>query len=186
LPTFRRGQTKEVVIPALSTSAEGEEKDAYLFITRKTNKEGRPFYLIETNIPIGSIYAKTYDGYVMKRDLGFYVNEVPAEWTAVMNIVYENDIVLYRGMAYPSKSAPLIYTGTSFGSDVFMKDIISGRYSLAETGKGLLDKITEVITKTEIQTREQEDSMNYLVKCGNLSASVYSYIDSKFEEVYEY
>lgn len=177
------GELKEVVIPIFSSSKEENiEKNAYLFITKKKNNEGKDYYGMETNIPINSVYAKNYDGYVMRLNTEFYKGKIPARWTSVMSIMFNKDILLYRGVAYPSKSAPIIFTGTGIGSDVRMNSIISEQTSIFDTKKSLNETVKQTLETTKAESRQQADSMLFLEKFSNMSLSLYSYIDSDIEE----
>jgi hypothetical protein len=183
----RKGEVKEIIIPGLSLSQEDDhEKDAYLFITKSKTNEGKDSYLIETNIPIGSIFASTYDGNVMILKGGFHKNQIPAGWTSVMNILPNDNILLYRGIAYPSKSAPLIFTGTGIGSDVRMNAIVSDQTTVSETASRLKNTVEQALQNTEADNQQQADSLKFLEKSTYLSLSAYSYIDSDVEEAKRY
>ena len=179
------GEVKQIVIPGLSVSQkEDDEKDAYFFITKET-RDGKEFYLVESNIPIASITdlsRRTYNGYVMRSDAGFYRNRIPARWTSIMNIMTSENALLYRGVAYPSKSAPLIFTGTGFGSDVRMDVIISEQLSISEIADNLKNAFEDAVSKAPIANQEQMESMRFLEKFTYLSLAVYSYIDSDILE----
>jgi hypothetical protein len=181
------GQAKEIIIPDLSLSEELEhEKDAYLFITKNKNNDGKDYYLVESNVPIASIYAKTYDGYIISLDAGFYKEKIPARWTSIMNVMVNNDILLYRGIAYPSKSAPLIFTGTGIGSDVRMNSIISGQSTLTEIKNQLKKTVEQALETTKPENQRQIDSMKFLEKSTDISLSAYSYIESNIEDAKQY
>jgi hypothetical protein len=183
----REGEVKEIIIPDLSLShKEGQERDAYLFITKNKTNEEQDYYLIETNIPIGSIYASTYDGYVMRLEDGFYKDKIPARWTSIMNIRTNNDIILYRGIAYPSKSAPLIFTGTGIGSDIRMNAIMSRQTTIAEISNNLKSTVEQTFQNTTIENQQKSDSMKFLEKSTYLSLAAYSYIDSNVEDAKKY
>ena len=183
----REGDVKEILIPGFSLSQEsGVERDAYLFISKSITKDGSDYYVIETNIPMASNISRIYDGYVMRIDAGFYKNKVPARWTSVMGIMVNNDILLYRGIAYPSKSAPLIFTGTGIGSDVRMNAIVSGQATIAETASQLKNNYEQALITTTAKNQQQADSMKFLEKDTCLSLAVYSYIDSDFDEAKKY
>jgi hypothetical protein len=181
------GRFKEVIIPNVSLSQEdGDEKNAYLFITKSKDNDGKYYYLIESNIPIASIYAKTYDGYVMRLNTGFYQNKIPARWTSIMRINTNNDILLYGGIAYPSKSAPLIFTGTGIGSDVRMNSIISGQSTITDVKNTLKETVEKALQTTQAENQQQIDSMKFLEKGTYISLSAYSYIDSDIDEAKKY
>jgi hypothetical protein len=181
------GQVKEIIIPNLSLSQDIEhEKNAYLFVTKNKNSDGKDFYLIESNIPMASIYAKTYNGYVISLNGGFFKNEIPARWTSIMNISINNDLILYKGIAYPSKSAPLIFTGTGIGSDVRMNSITSGESTVFEVKNGLKETVEQTLTTTKSENQLQIDSIKFLEKFTNISLSAYSYIDEDIEAAIEY
>jgi hypothetical protein len=181
------GQCKEVIIPNVSLSQEDrDEKNAYLFITKSKNNDGKYYYLIESNIPIASIYAKDYDGYVMRLNTGFYQNKIPARWTSIMRINTNNDILLYGGVAYPSKSAPLIFTGTGIGSDVHMNSIISGQSTITDVKNALKEAVEKALQNTQAENQQQIDSMKFLEKGTYISLSAYSYIDSDIEDAKKY
>jgi hypothetical protein len=181
------GDVKEIVIPSLSLSQEDDrEKDAYLFITKNKTNEGKDSYLIESNIPVGSIFSSTYDGYVMMLKEGFHKNQVPARWTSVMNILTNGNTLLYRGIAYPSKSAPLIFTGTGIGSDVRMNAIVSDQTTISETADRLKTAVEQALQNTEADNQQQAASTKFLEKGTCLSLSAYSYIDSDVEKAKEY
>jgi outer membrane murein-binding lipoprotein Lpp len=183
----REGEVKKIIIPGLSLSQEEDrEKDAYLFITKNKSNEGRDYYLIESNIPVGSISASTYDGYVMRLEAGFYKNQIPARWTSIMNIMVNGNILLYRGIAYPSKSAPLIFTGTGIGSDVRMNAIVSDQVTVSETVSRLENTVEQALQNTEADNQRQADSVKFLEKSTYLSLSAYSYIDSDSEKADRY
>ena len=181
------GDVKEMIIPGLSLSQEDEdEKDAYLFISKNKTKDDLDYYVMDTNIPIASNNSRIYDGYTMRINAGFYKDKVPARWTSVMSIMANNDILLYRGLAYPSKSAPLIFTGTGIGSDTRMNAIVSGQTTIAETASQLKSTVEQVLMKTTAENQQQADSMKFLEKDTYLSLAVYSYIDSDFDQAKEY
>lgn len=182
------GEVKQIITPGLSSiQEEGQERDAYFFITKNTNDEGHGYYSIESNIPTASIYAKTYDGYVMNRNRGFYRNKVPARWTSIMRIMTNSNILLYRGVAYPSKSAPLIFTGTGIGSDVRMNAILSDQIPLSDTAASLKSTVEKSLQKTALSSNQQQaESMRFLEKSTYLSMAAYSYIDSNTEESRRY
>lgn len=183
----REGEVKEIVIPDLSLSMEAaHEKDAYLFISKNKTNEGRNYYIIESNIPIASIYSSTYDGYEMWLDTGFYKSKIPARWTSIMNIMMNGNILLYRGIAYPSKSAPLIFTGTGIGSDARMNAIVSDQRTIAETANNLKNAVEQALQTTTADNQPQADSMKFLEKDAYLSLSAYFYIDSDFEAANKY
>jgi hypothetical protein len=183
----REGEVKEIIIPGLSLSQEDDhEKDAYLFITKNRTNEGRDYYLLESNIPVGSVFASTYDGYVMRLEAGFYENQIPARWTSIMNIAVNGNILLYRGIAYPPKSAPLIFTGTGIGSDVRMDAIVSDQVTISETASRLENTVEQTLQNTEADNQRQADSVKFLEKNTYLSLSAYSYIDSDIEKANRY
>ena len=183
----REGDVKEIIIPGFSLSQKsGVEKDAYLFIYKAKTNDLSDYYRIETNIPIASINSRIYNGYVMQIDAGFYKNIVPARWVSIMSIMFKNDILLYRGVAYPSKSAPLIYTGTGIGSDVRMNAIVSGQATIAETASQLKNTVEQALIKTTAENQQQADSLKFLEKDATLSLAAYFYIDSDFNKAKEY
>ena len=180
------GEVKEIVIPGLSSvQNDNEEHDAYFFITMNDNN-GHNYYTIESNIPISGIYARTYDGYVMDRDRGFFKNEIPARWTSIMNIKTSGSILLYNGIAYPEKSAPLIFTGTGIGSDIGMKAVLSDQSSVSEMAVNLESIVKQAIGNSSPSNQRQAESMKFLEKTTYLSMSAYFYIDSNFKESRKY
>jgi hypothetical protein len=179
----REGDVKEIIIPDLSLSKEEDhERDAYLFITKDKTKDGHDYYIIDSNIPIAGINSSNYDGYVMRLNRGFHKNQVPARWTSIMSIMFNNNILLYRGVAYPSKSAPLISTETAIGADVRMNAIISDQTTIAETSSQLNNTVVHALKNTTAENQHHADSMKFLEKSNYLSLSAYSYIDSDFAE----
>jgi hypothetical protein len=176
-----------VIIPNLSKSTKDEgEKNAYLFITKHENNDGFEYYSVESNIPISSFYGKTYDGYTMSLDLDFYKNQIPSSWTSIMSILVNNDIVLYRGIAYPSKSAPLIRTKTGIGPDSRMNEILLDKSSLVEIKNKLKEAVEEVLKNYKTDNQRQTDSTIFLEKDMNISLSAYSYLGSQFEDAKKY
>jgi vacuolar-type H+-ATPase catalytic subunit A/Vma1 len=101
-------------------------------------------------------------------------------------MVFNQDVLLYRGIAYPSKSAPLIFTGTGIGSDPNMKAIVSASSSIAETKTKLQETVESALDNTEAESQRHIDSMKFLKKDTYLSLSAYSYIDSDFEDAKKY
>jgi hypothetical protein len=181
------GQLKEIVIPNLSRSEHTDvEKNAYLFITKQKNDEGRDFYLLETNIPIKSHYSRLYDGYVVNISQGFHKNTVPLQWTSVMFIYSNNDILLYRGLAYPEKSSPLVFTGTGIGNDSRMREIYSGKSSVLEVKNRLQEATESGIKNTVPENPQQAESIKFLEKHANLSYSSYSYLCSNINDAIGY
>jgi hypothetical protein len=159
---------------------EDHERDAYLFITKGKTNNGLDCYVIDTNIPIAGIYSSNYNGYVMRLTSAFHKNQVPSRWTSVMSIMFNNNILLYRGVAYPSKSAPLISTETSIGSDVRMNAVISAQTTISETSSQLNNTVDRALKNTTAENQHHADSMKFLEKSTYLSLSAYSYIDSDF------
>ncbi|GHV93486.1 hypothetical protein AGMMS50268_39890 [Spirochaetia bacterium] len=181
------GELKEIIIPNLSLSQENDiEKNAYFFVTKTKNNEGRDYYLIESNIPINSKFAPYYDGYEINRGNGFYKNIIPASWTSVMNVFIIDDILLYRGIAYPSKSAPLFFTGTGIGSNGRMDTIISGQSTVSQVKDTLKETVDKALETTKAENQQQIDSMKFLKKNTDISLSAYSYIDSNIGDAKRY
>jgi len=185
----QKGQVKEIVIPNLSRSSDSDaERNAYLFVTRQQNSEGRYFYLLETNIPISGIYDRPYyDGYVMNLNRGFLKNEIPGSWTAIMFLHYVDNNLFYRGIAYPSKSAPLIITERGeLGLDVSMNAVISGLSTVTEVRNKLRETVAEAVRVAEPENQQEFDSIRRLEQFTYLSLSAYSYIDGIFYEAKNY
>ncbi|MCL2440991.1 MAG: hypothetical protein FWD14_04570 [Treponema sp.] len=184
----RENQVKEIIIPNLSRSIkEDSEKNAHLFITKQKNNEGRVHYLVESNIPIAGVNNMPYyDGYVMKIDSGFWKNHIPASWTSIMNLHFIGNNLFYRGIAYPSKSAPLIITDRGIGSDTRMNAVISGESTIAETKDKLKETVETAIKNTVPENQSQLHSMRFLEKTTNISLSAYSYIEGNFNEAKKY
>jgi hypothetical protein len=181
------GQLKQIIIPDLALSQDiNPEKNAYLFVTKDKNSVGRYRYRIESNIPLSSNRTKTYDGYVVSIKYGFYKNSIPAGWAFIMDVYFNKDILLYHGIAYPSKSAPLRFTGTGIGSDVNMGAIMDEQSSVSEVKKILKDVVNEALVNTETENEQQIASMKFLDKSTNISLSAYSYIDSDMEDAKKY
>lgn len=182
-------QIKEIVIPNLSKSdKEDDEKNAYLFITKRKNEDGKDYYLVESNIPISSIYARTYDGYTMKMNAGFYKEKIPGNWTSIMSLRINNDILIYRGMAYLSKSSPLIVSETMgrVVSATRMDEVLSGKSTIAQIKNKLKEEVDKILENADQKNVEQNRSLTFLKKYTNLSLSAYSYIDNTFKEAREY
>jgi hypothetical protein len=181
------GQLKEIVIPNLSKSERTDvEKNAYLFITKRKNNEKKDFYFLETNIPINSHYSRLYDGYEVNIKLAFHKNTVPSQWTSVMSVYSNNDILLYRGLAYPAKSAPLVFSGTGVGTDFYMREIYSGKSSIIEVSNNLQEAVENDIKNTVIENPQHAESIKFLEKYANLSYSAYSYLCSNINDSNRY
>jgi hypothetical protein len=184
----QEGQVKEIIIPNLSQSSKDDaEKNAYLFITKQKDDKGRYYYLLESNIPIASIYNRPYyDGYVVQLDGSFYKNKIPASWTSIMYLYLVDNNLFYRGIAYPSKSALLINTEKGIGSDARMDAIISGQSTVAEIKNKLKETVETAVKNTEPENQSHIDSIKFLEKSSNLSLSAYSYIDGNFNDAKNY
>jgi hypothetical protein len=181
------GELKQIIIPNLSLSQDIEsEKNAYLFITKNINSVGREYYRIESNIPVASSWTKTYDGYVVRLKNGFYRNTIPAGWASIIDLYFNKDILVYQGIAYPSKAAPLRFTGTGIGSDIHMASILAEQSTVSDVKNALGDTVDQAITATKIENEEQKASMKFLEKHTNVSLSAYSYIDSDMEDAKKY
>lgn len=185
----KQEEIKEIIIPNLSKSEkEDVEKNAYFFITKQKNKEGKDYYFIESNIPIAGIYAKTYDGYVIELTSGFYKEKIPASWTAIMFLRINNNNLFYRGMAYPSKSQPLI-ASDAMGriiSDFEMNSLATGTATIVEIKNKLKREVEEILKNADPENAEQTRSLTFLNKYTYLSLSAYSYIGNTFREAKEH
>jgi hypothetical protein len=186
------GELKQIIIPNLSFSQDIKEtnylseKNAYLFIAKNINSVGREYYRIESNIPVASSWTNTYDGYVVRLKSGFYRNIIPAGWAAIMNLYFNKDILVYQGIAYPSKAAPLRFSGTGIGSDIRMASILAEQSTVSDVKNALRDTVDQAITATKIENEEQKASIRFLEKYTNVSLSAYSYIDSDIEDAKKY
>lgn len=180
----KEGQVKQIIIPNLSRSNdESAEKNAYLFISKLKNQEGRSLYLLESNIPIAGVNNRPYyDGYIVKLDSSFYRNQVPARWTSIMFIYFVDNNLFYRGLAYPSKSAPLIITEKGIRSDTGMNESLSGQSTLADIKNKLKETVENIIKNTVPENQQQTDLLKFLEKNSNLSLSAYSYIDGNVND----
>jgi len=185
----REGQLKEIIIPNLSQSTDADaEKNAYLFLTRQKNSEGREYFLIESNIPIAGINDRPYyDGYVMSIDRGFWKNQIPGSWTSIMFLYFVNNNLFYRGMAYPSKAAPLVITERGdAASDIRMNAVLSGQSTLFEIKNKLKETVEASVKNATPENQQQIDSIKRLEQYTNLSLSAYSYIDGNFNDAKTY
>ena len=171
------GQVKEIVIPNLCTSDETEiEKNAYFFIAPATDGNGVQYFTVDTNIPISSVYAPpVYDGYVIRTAQKFYKNIVPGSWAAVMEIVPKDNLIFYRGIAYPRKAAPLHATETGIKADVQSVNMLTGA-SVGEIRQKLLRNFNDISTRNENNYDSQD--LDFLEKFTALSEAVYSYLDA--------
>jgi hypothetical protein len=122
----------------------------------------------------------------MNMGQGFYRNKVPARWASIMSIMINDDVVLYRGVAYPSMAAPLIFTGKGIGSDARMNSVVSGQATVSEIADTLKDTVDQVLQNTVTDNQQQADSMKFLEKSTYMSLSAYRYIDSDWEEARYY
>jgi len=185
----REGQVKEIIIPNLSQSTDADaEKNAYLFLTRQKNSEGKEYFLIESNISIAGINDRPYyDGYVMLIDRGFWKNQIPGSWTSIMFLNFVNNNLFYRGIAYPSKAAPLVITERGEAvSDIRMNAVITGQSTLLEIKNKLKETIEASVRNITPENQQQIDSIKRLEQYTNLSLSVYSYIDGNFNDAKTY
>lgn len=182
-------EVKEIVIPQLCKKedvTEENEMDGYFFIFPSTNKNGQLNYTIETNLPIASIWADTYDGYIVSLKSTFNKNQVPAGWSAIMSIEVLEDTIVYNGVAYPTKASPLQFTGTGIGSDTRLSNLTKGEKSLETIMTDLDTVVTEGIAKTPTETEEAKNSMNLLAKYKDASMSMYSYLAGNPVKAKEY
>ena len=185
----REGQVKEIIIPNLSQSTDADaEKNAYLFLTRQKNSEGREYFLIESNIPIASINNRPYyDGYIMLIDGSFWKNQIPGSWTSIMFLHFVNNNLFYRGMAYPSKAAPLVITERGdVVLDLNMTTVISGKTTVLEIKNKLKETVEASVKNATPENQQQIDSIKRLEQYTNLSLSAYSYIDGNFNDAKNY
>jgi len=187
----QHGQIKEIIIPNLSkTDKEDVEKNAYFFITKqKDNKdnEENDYYFIESNIPISSIYSKKYDGYIISLDISFYKEIIPGSWTSIMFLRTNNHYLIYRGIAYPSKSSLLIasYSMGRISADPRMDEILSGKLTITQIKNNLKDEVYKILDNNDPNNVEQTKSLAFLKKYTYLSLSAYSYIDNNFKDAKE-
>lgn len=173
-------EVKMIVIPNLSKKTENDsaeaEKDGYFFITQSKNKLGETCYKIESNIPINSIWAKTYDGYEIAINSNFFKNKVPARWVAIMNIAVKNDTIVYNGVAYPVKAAPLQFTGTGIGPDRNLSNLTKEGVTITSVKTSLEETVIKG-TQNEPENEAQKNSMDCLKKYSNYSLALYSYLE---------
>jgi hypothetical protein len=185
----KQDQINEIVIPnLLNSEKEDVEKNAYFFITKQKNQEGKDYYLVESNIPIASINSKTYDGYVINLADFLYKEKIPGSWTSIMFLYITNNNLFYRGMAYPDKSAPLIVSDT-MGKIVAsrrMDEIVSGKSTIAQVKNRLNEEAELILKNADPGNEEQTRSLTFLKKHTYLSLSAYSYIDNTFKEAREH
>jgi len=184
----KQDQINEIIIPNLSKSEkENTEKNAYFFITKQKDKDNKDYYLIESNIPIKSKYTKIYDGYEIRLETEFYKDIIPGSWTSIMFLRTSNNNLFYRGMAYPSKSPPLIVSDTigRVVSDSRMDEIISGKSTITQAKNRLKEEVDKILGNADPNNVEQTRSLTFLKKYTYLSISAYSYIDSSFKEAKE-
>lgn len=182
-------EVKEIVIPQLckkeDVTAENE-LDGYFFIYPSTNKNGKLNYTIETNLPIASIWGRTYDGYIVTLKSSFYKNQVPASWNAIMSIEVLDDTIVYNGVAYPNKASPLQFTGTGIGSDTRLTNLTKGEKTLEKIMTELDSVVKEGLEKTPTDTDQAKQSINLLSKYKDASMSMYSYLAGNSEKAKEY
>lgn len=187
MPT--ENEVKEIVIPQLCKKedvTEENEMDGYFFIFPSTNKNGQLNYTIESNLPLASIWADTYDGYIVTLKSSFNKNKIPASWAAIMSIEVLEDTIVYNGVAYPSKASPLQFTGTGIGSDSRLSNLTKGEKSLKTIMTDLDTVVSEGIAKTPTDNDEAKNSMNLLAKYKDASMSLYSYLAGNPVKAKEY
>jgi hypothetical protein len=181
------GELKELVIPSLSKTEEIDaEKNGYFFIYKTKNNAGESYYKIESNVPTASLWTRTYDGYVMRNNLPFYKNNVPAGWTSIMNMWTNHNTLIYRGVAYPKKSALLISTGTGIGPDPRMNAILATDKTIKDIQSQLENVVSVALKITEPANQDGRNDLRFLEKYTNMSLSAYSFIDSQFDESKKY
>jgi hypothetical protein len=180
------GETKQVVIPGFSGIDDPEEKkNAYIFISKVKNREGNDYYRMETNIPIASItdlMQKKYNGYVMSLERGLIRNKVPGSWVSVMGVAINDDSLIYQGVAYPAKAAPLIFTGRGIGPDTYMSEILKGKDAISNVKTKLEDSFDVMIKQTKPENNAQEVSMKFLEKYTYLSLAAYLFLEAQTEK----
>jgi hypothetical protein len=176
------GEVKEIVIPALSNYQEtgneetAVEKDAYLFVSHYTTDQGEERFKIETNIPIGSAWDQYYDGYFINIGGNFHKDVIPASWIAVMNVAFKNDLIIYKGVKYPSMACMLNYSGTGIGVDQWMNNPISPDSNIED----LMAELKDVVDKGTAELsedKEQRDSQLFLRKYTALTLAAYAFLN---------
>lgn len=181
----KQDQINEIIIPNLSKSEkEDAEKNAYFFITKQEDKDNKEYYLIESNIPINSKYTKIYDGYEIRLESAFYKDIIPGNWTSIMFLRTSNNNLYYRGMAYPVKSPPIVFSEREDGivPDLRMDELISGRSTVSQAKNRLKEEFDKILEKADPNNAEQTRVLSFMKKYVYLSLSVYSYIDGSFKE----
>ena len=184
------GHTKTIVIPNFAdTDDPGEERNAYIFISKDTNSSGSVYYSMETNIPIRSITnlsGRGYNGYEMRLDDGLIRNKVPGSWVSIMEIAVRDNFFIYKGMAYPAKAAPLYFTGSGIGPNSRMEGILAGKETVTTEKNKLFETVKKALSGTKPNTEEQEADMKFLEKYTYLSLAVYSYLEADMDETDKY
>lgn len=178
------GEVKQIVIPSLSKYKKAGnakiEKDAYLFVTHFITKNGQEKFKIETNIPISSIWDDYYDGYFITINSSFHKDIIPASWVAVIEIAFENDIIIYQGIKYPSMASLLNYSGTGIGVDKWMNNPVSPDTEIKEVMIEL-EEVVEKATAELLEVPEQKESQLFLRKYTALTLSVYAFLEGDTE-----
>jgi len=179
-------EIKTIVIPRLSQySIKGDEakpieKDAYFFISKEKDNDGKVYYIMETNIPINSYYGKDYDGYSIAINSNYYKNEVPASWVSIMNIAIKEDVIIYQGVAYPNKVSPLYFSGTGIAPDKKLANILNSKKSVSDIMKEL-ESVVNQATEDMPTDDVQKASALFLKKYTAISLSFYAYLDGNIE-----
>jgi hypothetical protein len=175
------GEVKEIVIPGLSrykvTGSEKEtpELDGYFFIAQRKTNGSQIIYTVETNIPMGSLYAKDYDGYVMEPNQSFFKEVVPASWVSVMNIIHNDQVIVYQGVAYPDRLAPLYFSGSGIAPDTGLKKLVEPGLSITAL-MGELESTVHEATREEPLDEAERNSLRLLKKYADLSLALYAYV----------
>ena len=184
------GHSKTIVIPNFANPRDPDkEKNAYIFISKKSDSGGNVSYSMETNIPISSITnwgGRGYNGYVMDLMRGLIRNEVPGSWVSIMEIGTRDDFLIYKGIAYPAKAAPLRFTGSGIGPNSGMKEILAGTETLSTEKNKLINALKEVLSIIKPENAEQEENAKFLEKYAYLSLAAYSYLEANIMEANQY